>query len=80
MTSTKPKPSGQVGRSQQELRANEYQDYPALPDPESSVPPEAVGADGYADSSQETFNAPYIDGGGIYSRAVRKAESAGLRL
>jgi hypothetical protein len=71
LTKTTPKPPSKIGRSPQELRAGEYPDYPAVPDPEASVPPEAVGADGYAEGSQERWNAPYIDGGGIYSKPVR---------
>jgi hypothetical protein len=71
LVGTKPIPPSKIGRSPQELRAGEYANYDNPPDPEAEVAPEAQGADGYA-KSQQSYGAPYVDGGGIYSRPVRK--------
>lgn len=73
LTSTKSIAPSKIGRSPQELRAGEYPYDEKAFDPEQQpVAPEAQGAVGYADSSQAAFNEPYIDGGGLYSKPVRK--------
>ena len=70
---TKPIPAREMGRSPMEIREGGFPyDDKAFDPEEQPVAAEDAGAIGYAGSSQASFNDPYIDGGGIYSRPVRK--------
>jgi len=72
---TKPVAPAKLGRSPLEIdQGNFPYDDRAFDPEEQPVAAEDAGAIGYAGSSQENYNDPYISGAGIYAPPIRNKD------